>query len=384
MTIVFMLEVMPTIMALVCLGLMRTLPSEIRGPGLLAASLLLMALAGVTIRLPWAEVWVATFGTACFIASLTLVPAAFAVVDQRKPPTALLLALAIAAALAYAGMHAFGYRHDAPIALMLFCLIASALTIYSLLQGARGERSLGRQVSVIGVVLVMVSALIRIKSVQAIEPGEEALGSDHVLLVSYLTFLLVGLMVVSVGLILLATERLRALFEHQASHDALTGVLSRRGLWNKADSLLAQARAKNQWVSLLMIDADLFKQINDRHGHLAGDQALVGLVDAVRSELRASDLIGRFGGEEFAALVLIDQRDPIASLSERICRAVAHKEIRFQGERIPLTVSIGCSEPVLAPADLEPLIRAADAAMYRAKSAGRNQASCEAVQIRAK
>ncbi|MBS0581585.1 MAG: GGDEF domain-containing protein [Proteobacteria bacterium] len=154
--------------------------------------------------------------------------------------------------------------------------------------------------------------------------------------------------------------------------DPLTGVHSRSYMLGELGSLLADCRRTQRNLTLLLIDFDNFKQVNDRYGHLAGDRVLVKAVRFIRDALEADCLLGRFGGEEF--MVAFVGRDESASrrLAERIRRAVAEN---MAGVDPPATISIGAAMlrqmPTIDAIDL--LIDAADRALYAAKQAGRNQ-----------
>ncbi len=162
--------------------------------------------------------------------------------------------------------------------------------------------------------------------------------------------------------------------------DSLTGLYNRRHLQHRLEQEVTRAQRHAQPLSCLFVDADHFKRINDRHGHVVGDRALVALAQGLRARLRASDLAARYGGEEFA--VLLPQTDGVSAytLAQDICHAIATTPIELDaGDPIGMTVSIGVSTlpdgpPRSSAAAGEALLRAADAALYRAKTDGRNRA----------
>jgi len=161
--------------------------------------------------------------------------------------------------------------------------------------------------------------------------------------------------------------------ERRAQTDALTGVLNRRSLLERLEAACLRARARDLPIALLFIDLDHFKQINDSYGHAAGDACLRAIIDPIQAELRQSDVIGRFGGEEF--VVILSSADTAAAhpIAERIRDRVAN--IRVDGFRAPiqLTCSIGVAGSDTLGVWDEALIAYADTAVYAAKNAGRNR-----------
>ncbi|CAA0078747.1 Response regulator PleD [Zhongshania aliphaticivorans] len=156
-------------------------------------------------------------------------------------------------------------------------------------------------------------------------------------------------------------ERLNSL----ATVDELTGVNNRRELMRLSETLLDQAIRSSREVALLFIDIDYFKVINDTHGHAYGDLALKQLGKILNEFGRSSDIIGRYGGEEFIIVFPDASRDAAQRYAERI-----HKLV----EKIHLTVSIGVSQIKASNATpLDVLVESADKALYQAKSAGRNR-----------
>jgi diguanylate cyclase len=157
-----------------------------------------------------------------------------------------------------------------------------------------------------------------------------------------------------------------------ATHDELTGLINRRQLGFMAEREVAAMRRHGQETCLLLIDVDDFKLVNDRFGHPAGDRLLQQLAACMSSRLRASDLLARWGGEEF--LVLLPQTDLAGALDvgEQLRRSV--RETRFAGIEGPVTISVGVASlrPSVA-APLEVAYRDADRALYEAKTSGRDR-----------
>jgi diguanylate cyclase (GGDEF)-like protein len=161
--------------------------------------------------------------------------------------------------------------------------------------------------------------------------------------------------------------------------DPLTGLFNRRYLGQRLREEVARAARYGQPLACLFVDADHFKQINDRYGHTAGDLALVRLGEFLREQLRASDIATRYGGEEFAIVLPATEPASARQLAERICSGIRQEPIAIgAGEEIRLTVSIGvASLPKGVALDLDAgaqqLLDAADGAVYRAKGAGRDR-----------
>lgn len=161
--------------------------------------------------------------------------------------------------------------------------------------------------------------------------------------------------------------------ERRAQTDALTGVLNRRSLIERLDAACSRARARDLSISLLFIDLDHFKAINDTRGHAAGDACLRAIVSPIQAELRQSDVVGRYGGEEF--VVILSSADTAAArpIAERILERVAEIRVEGFGDPIRLTCSIGVAGSDHVGVWGEELIARADAAVYEAKNAGRNR-----------
>ncbi len=179
----------------------------------------------------------------------------------------------------------------------------------------------------------------------------------------------VMLLALGMGLILMAGDRLRAEFEHMASHDALTNVLTRRVFLDACEQELARCRRHGRSMALLLLDIDHFKAINDTHGHQMGDRVLVDLVERIASLLRRPDQLARFGGEEFVLLLPETSQDEAVTVAERI---MAHVADRRDGLP-PITVSIGVATNRPDEDQIDTLLARADKALYKAKDEGRNR-----------
>ena len=164
------------------------------------------------------------------------------------------------------------------------------------------------------------------------------------------------------------SEEQRRRLERLAGHDPLTGALNRRGMQRELEAAIEAGR-RDVPAALAVLDLDNFKQVNDRHGHEAGDAVLVRFAEVVERTTRRSDRLFRTGGEEFVLLLPGAEPDILGHVGSILVRTVA-AEVRCGGE--PVTVSVGIT-PLLPGDDAIKWLRRADRAMYRAKREGRNR-----------
>jgi len=186
-------------------------------------------------------------------------------------------------------------------------------------------------------------------------------------------YLTLAPVIATFGFVLMCSETTRAELEKLAATDPLTGVLNRRMLEQLAHSHIAHATRHGHALSVLLLDADRFKDINDAHGHDIGDMVLQSIVRVVQKQLRPGDLIGRLGGEEF--VVILSETDAVEAtqVAERLRGAVSNLELTEGGEPLALSISIGVATLGDHGPDFPELLRRADRAMYLAKRGGRNQ-----------
>jgi len=159
----------------------------------------------------------------------------------------------------------------------------------------------------------------------------------------------------------------------QSTHDDLTEILNRRGFFTLSIQFAYLAQRSKSTLAIIMIDLDHFKSINDNYGHLVGDRILKDTAGIIKQELRTSDIVGRYGGEEFIVLLPETKSGATANIAEKIRKAIE----KNPPEGIPVTVSIGFAEGVmdqLVREEYMQLIKKADKALYIAKNGGRNQA----------
>jgi len=183
------------------------------------------------------------------------------------------------------------------------------------------------------------------------------------------------LFTIAIAFILLAMAKERTEFRHRtaAMIDALTGIANRRAFLQDGEELMKRAAADPRRAAVLLLDLDHFKAINDRFGHAVGDRVLQLFAEIARKHTRASDLVGRLGGEEFAAVIYDVGREQAVALAERIRSAFAEAAIEVGGYPVSATVSIGVVVSDEQPLDVPALLGLADQALYYAKARGRNR-----------
>jgi diguanylate cyclase (GGDEF)-like protein len=182
----------------------------------------------------------------------------------------------------------------------------------------------------------------------------------------------------------IADPRLRAAFSKLADRvadtwrlatvDPLTGIANRQAVLSRVDEELARATRYNHPLSVILVDLDHFKRLNDSHGHAAGDAVLRNVAQLLAANVRSVDVAGRYGGEEFLVVLPETDVDAAAALAEKLRRIVGSSEVRTaEGERLAITMSAGVAGGMGNVLRLDALVRDADAALYSAKALGRNQ-----------
>jgi diguanylate cyclase (GGDEF)-like protein/PAS domain S-box-containing protein len=168
-------------------------------------------------------------------------------------------------------------------------------------------------------------------------------------------------------------KRLEQELERQARTDVLTGAASRRHFFTRAEEAIRLARRYSHPLSLLMLDLDHFKRVNDTHGHQVGDLVLKALVQLAWQTLRKVDVLGRIGGEEFAILMPETDAEQAFQVAERLRQAVDAAKVPFNGGSVRFTVSIGVATLTDGDTSIGVLLSRADGALYEAKRTGRNR-----------
>ncbi|WP_257572869.1 GGDEF domain-containing protein [Janthinobacterium sp. UMAB-56] len=179
----------------------------------------------------------------------------------------------------------------------------------------------------------------------------------------------------TVGFMTMATRRLQQILERRSTHDPLTQVLNRRGFGDAYARETDNPRRHRLPLTLLSIDLDYFKLINDRHGHAVGDQVLAHVASVIKGALRESDCVARFGGEEFVVLMPDMPVQSALGVAERI-RALLHEPNHAGLPSCTVSIGVACQASVVE--GLEALLSRADAALYLAKERGRDRIELDA------
>lgn len=197
---------------------------------------------------------------------------------------------------------------------------------------------------------------------------------------------LIGILFSTLGLVLMHKERSEYLYRRLAFQDALTGVPNRRAVMDSLTQVVAHGGRAREPLSVMMIDIDFFKRINDAHGHRVGDLVLTEIAQRLRRRLRAQDILGRYGGEEFLAAFPDTDIEGARVLAEELRGDFECNPVRVPNLSIPITLSIGVHSrvPSVGRNVVEEMVLAADHALYAAKDGGRNRVCVDGMVASAK
>lgn len=259
--------------------------------------------------------------------------------------------------------------------MLLACLVLSFQCLTVLYLAHRYGRLGGRAhlLLIIGSLVSLASLMLRIIAISAGEAESMRYNASGLVQAISVSIGTLTVMMLSLGVVLLAKERTDANLKALALQDGLTGILNRRAIMARLDEEIERARRSGRPLAIVMLDIDHFKRINDQHGHLAGDDVLCQCVRQLRSRLRQTDLIGRYGGEEFMILLPDTLAQGAHRIIESLRSAIEKTPVRFADALIPVSFSAGiwCGVPS-AEQTADQLVGGADSALYASKAAGRN------------
>jgi len=330
--------------------------------------LLLVALRGLAPN--WLSVWTANTALALSLACMAIALRNFYQLPERRGRLYLICGLVALLSVWFELVQpAVSIRVVAISVLLAVLLGSSAHAVFR-----RGGPA-GLIPRLTGALFAFAAAVMLVRSmVHAYWPVDDA----GLLAASPFNLLCVGTLVlmpilVTVGFLLMCSERSQELLESAAQVDYLTGIYNRRAIEELSVRAIAAARRHGTPLAVMSIDIDHFKRINDDLGHHAGDRALVEAVDRIRKGIRTEDLFGRHGGEEFVVVFPATDGASALALAERVRLAFDGRAIVLAEGSVEVTVSIGVAELGPRDVDFSNLLRRADRAMYAAKNSGRNR-----------
>lgn len=170
-----------------------------------------------------------------------------------------------------------------------------------------------------------------------------------------------------------AIEDERLELERMAMFDSLTDLMSRRALMEQMDIEMVRSRRYGHYLSILMVDIDLFKRVNDNYGHIVGDQVIRDVTMTLKEQIRRNDFAGRYGGEEFIVMLPETPLEKALLLAEKLRKQVSHLTVISEGHTISgITISLGAAE-YIKDESIDDFIDRSDKGLYMAKDAGRNR-----------
>jgi len=252
-------------------------------------------------------------------------------------------------------------------------LLFFAITVTVLYGGRTFAKDLFGEMIFFALLIGGICVLNALKFLKIVDGGLDALHMDSRFQMIFYIYMSTLATIVPPSIVWLVLRRLTDSLRNMAARDPLTDLFNRRGL---SDALTQYFNARNAApVYLLELDVDHFKRINDSHGHQAGDEVIRHVANLLRATVRRGDLTGRFGGEEFVAIILEADVADVMQLAERLRASVEEQPINVAGVDEPLrcTVTIGVSSRFHGAQGLDEALRQADSALYKGKAAGRNR-----------
>ena len=369
-TILLLTGIMGGLMSLVLYALKRNYPASIKGLGDWSAALLLLFMGGMLVagrgKLPnFVSVSVSSFLLSC---GLYLAYVGTQRFFGAKPRVAPWMTVITGVALVQVWFTLVEPSYH--MRLILTTVVTAVLSgVHAWLVFRQGSITFARGLAVSVLIFLLTAQVMRlVTSFSMPFPTNAAFLDTSPIQLIYVTSFAFSILLFSISTVLMATDRLRIELEHLANHDSLTNALTRRNLDDACRSELERCRRHGRSMALLMMDLDHFKAINDRYGHQTGDRVLTTFVAKVNALLRGPDQLGRFGGEEFVALL------PDTALDEALLDAERSRDACALADQAPAcTVSIGVTTNQRDDDSVDTLLARADTALYRAKANGRNR-----------
>ena len=374
-TIIFM-SMLLTFMLSMLLAITRKHHKEVNGPGYWAVGNLVIGLGMVLVLIQLdAEKLLFLPGMALIGAGLGLYINGIQAFNNQKPDHR--IPIIIFVLLTVIDTYFVLVNHNIRLAVILAAVIFAAIYLYcARLTVSREEGILGNFFWITSSLYLLMAVLMLGRAVYASQVGIEVFDTFATWPVNAYTFMLgaVSQFFISSLFVLMLSYKLNRSLESIATVDSLTGVLNRRGLEDASIKMQDICKRINLSMAVLLIDIDYFKKVNDTYGHLVGDDVLRHIAKTIGGILRSSDVLGRYGGEEFCAFLPNTTESDALGLAERIRAGIEAASIKL-GTNVNLktTVSIGVADSVRAGYDFKGLLATADSAMYGAKNGGRNR-----------
>ena len=373
-TIIFM-SMLLTFMLSMLLAITRSHHKDLRGPGYWAVGNLVIGL-GMVLVLIQLDLTRQIFlpGMALIGAGLSLYINGIQAFIGRVPNHRITIAVFVL--LAVFDAYFMLMQHEIRATVVLSAIIFAGVYLYcARLTFSRDEGLVGSLYWIASSLYLLMAVLMLFRAAYAAQVVGDKFDTFATWPVNAYTFMLgaVSQFFISSLFVLMLSYKLTQNLESIATIDGLTNVLNRRGLEDASIKMQDMCKRINLSMAVLLIDIDHFKKVNDKYGHLVGDDALRHLAKVVAGVLRSSDAFGRYGGEEFCAFLPNTTESDAIGLAERIRAAVETSALRLGSVTIKTTISIGVADSVRAGYDFKGLVAAADSALYGAKNGGRNQ-----------
>ncbi|SKD00531.1 diguanylate cyclase (GGDEF) domain-containing protein [Burkholderia sp. CF099] len=369
-TVILMSSVMPGLMALVMFSLGRGFPANIRGVGHWASGALIVSMSAILLALrggigDWLSIVVANVGLILGTGLWLIGSQLFYGLRPSRRFVALLLVIGVIAMSWMTWVH----PSVAGRTLCMSAILTATFGMNSLTMLRFGKSS--NTALYVGSMQLVQTVATAARGISMFVPAWASAGlfaPDFIQKIYLITSALMSL-TVTVGLLFVAMDRLRNQLERQSFMDPLTGLLNRRAFLSAHQQEREKTMRTGGRLSLMLIDLDHFKQVNDTYGHATGDRILIDFAKRVADLLPAPGHVARWGGEEFAVLLPRVRPDEARDHAERIRQRVAQKD----DATLPgYTCSIGVACMAASDATIEQLARDADEALYSAKRGGRN------------
>ncbi|MCW5596093.1 MAG: GGDEF domain-containing protein [Rhodocyclaceae bacterium] len=362
--------------ALVLLAVARFYSAQVRGVKhwtganiALAIGLVLLGLSHTANDLP-----ARVLGNTLLVLTAALYYLAIMRLLNEKPRTRLAWATVCLSGVTFAMLWATNGHYRLAVATLSVALILlTGLSAARLLLPASGERRVSHRFT--GLLFLLGCILMAVRLVHILfSPSPPA----HLFAADFWHGIILGgahitVMLMSLGFALMIVDQLASELNRLATLDALTGIGNRRVFYTRAEAELARCRRKSTPLSLLMIDLDRFKAINDALGHAAGDEALRRFASLVGPHLREYDFFARLGGEEFVVLLPDATEEFALAIAERLRELTETEHLPSPAFPVPTTASIGVAQLHADETAIDPLLHRADQALYAAKRGGRNR-----------